>query len=236
MTILNATLLFVLAAAPARAQTPAAGTAEACKTLEAKARALKAPELRCDATAAALIVSGVPEARLRELEKQGLFPQRRFLGYPVVNGKSVAAATQAPAAPSLAVLTAEELALKAAQARVLTQAVAADFDNAVARRPLAAGPDESLRDSVASAPAVKADMATGRDARLVLAQQGPPGSAGGPPGSGQPQDTTRRGGPPGSGGQNPPRSGPPGSGGQNPPRSGPPGSGNPPDRTPPGGG
>ncbi len=238
MTIVNATLLFVLAAAPARAQTPAVGPADACKTLEAKARALKAPSLRCDPTAAALLVSGVTEARLQELEKQGLFPQRRFLGYPVVNGKTAAALPSLPE-PSATVAAAQAAELKAARARIMTQAVAADFDNAVARRAAAAGPDEALRDSVASAPLVKADMSSGKDARLVLVQQGPPGSAGGPPGSGgQQQDPPRRGGPPGSGGdqQNPPRSGPPGSGSQNPPRTGPPGSGNPPGQTPPGGG
>lgn len=237
MRTVNAILLFVLAATPLRAQTPAVSAADACKTLEAKARALNAPSLRCDATANALIVSGVTEARIQELEGQGLFPQRRFLGYPVVNGKTVAAAAQAPAAPSPAVIAAQELDLKAAQARVIARAVPADFDNAVVRRGAAAGPNEALRDSVASAPAVKADPASGRNARFLLVQ-GPPGSGGGPPGSGQPQDTTRRPGPPGSGGdqQKPPRAGPPGSGGQNPPRQGPPGSGNPPGQTPPGGG
>ncbi|MDP3541295.1 MAG: hypothetical protein Q8T11_02365 [Elusimicrobiota bacterium] len=241
MRTVNAILLFVLAATPLRAQTPAVNAADACKTLEAKARALSAPSLRCDSTADALIVSGVTQARLQELEKLGLFPQRRFLGYPVIDGKSLAAVTSAPVPPSPAVLAAQELQLKAAHARVLTQAVAADFDNAVARRAAAAGPGEALRDSVASLPSVKADMASGKNAGFVLVQQGPPGSAGGPPGSGgrdPQQQVPPRSGPPGSGGdqQNPPRSGPPGSGNQNPPRSGPPGSGNPPGgQTPPGG-
>lgn len=246
MRTVNAILLLVLAAATLRAQTPAVSAADACKTLEAKARALKADKLRCDATANALIVSGVTEAGLKELEKQGLFPRRVFLGYPVVAGKTaaVSAAAVSPA-PSAVVLAAQADELKAAQARIQAQAVVSDFDNAASRRGSAerAGSNagDTLRDAVADAPLVKADRASGRDARLFLAQQGPPGSAGGPPGSGgrEPQDTTRRNGPPGSGGdqQNPPRSGPPGSGNQNPPRSGPPGSGNPPGgQTPPGGG
>lgn len=247
MRTVYATLMLVLTASALLAQTPAPTASDACKALEAKARALKADSLRCDATANALIVSGVGEARLQELEKQGLFPQRRFLGFPVVNGKAVAASP----APSAAVVQAQAEDLEAARARIQAQAAVTSFDNRASRVSQAAGPDarrEALADSVADLPLVKADMTSAKGARLVLVQQGPPGSgAGGPPGSGNgppgsgrdpqtrdpQQQDPRRGGPPGSGGREPQRGGPPGSGnppGANPPGSNPPGGGAPPSR------
>jgi len=238
MRTVNAILLFVLAAAPLRAQSPAISAADACKKLEAGARALKAGSLRCDATANSLIVSGVTAAQLQELDKQDLIPQRRYLGYAVVPGKTVVQAS----VPSETVVAAQAAELKAAVARVDASALPADFDNAAVKTggisAFLAEASGDLKDSVASAPFVKADTASAKHPRVLLAQEGPPGSGGnqqvpprqGPPGTG---------GPPGSGGdqQVPPRQGPPGSGNNNPPRTGPPGSGNPPgQQVPPGGG
>lgn len=243
MRTVNAILLFVLAAAPLRAQTPAVSASDACKKLEAQARKLTSENVRCEALLHGLVLTEVTPAGRKAIE-EGLLAERKYLGYAVVEAPSLTAA--APVLPSPVVLQAQAEELKAAQARIQAQAVVSDFDNAASRLGSAerAGSNagDSLRDAVADVPLVKADMTSGKNARFVLVQQGPPGSAGGPPGSGgrdQQQDPPRRGGPPGSGGdqQNPPRSGPPGSGNQNPPRSGPPGSGNPPGgQTPPGGG
>lgn len=229
MRTVNAILLFVLAAAPLRAQTPVISAADACKTLEAKARALKADSLRCDAAANALIVSGVTAAQLQELDKQGLIPQRRYLGYAVVPGKSAFAA---PAAND-SVIAAQAVELQAAVERVKASAVPASFDSVAARSgefPVtraASSDGVTMRDSVAEIPLVKVDMTSSKKARLSLVQ--------GPPGSGGDQQQPPRQGPPGSGGN--PRQGPPGSGDQNPPSQGPPGSGGGNGgQTPPGGG
>ncbi|MBI2384481.1 MAG: hypothetical protein HYV14_00550 [Elusimicrobia bacterium] len=244
MRTVNAILLFVLAAAPLRAQTPAVSAADACKKLEAQARKLTSEKVRCEVLLHGLVLTEVTPAGRKAIE-EGLLAERKYLGYAVVEAPVRTAGT--PVLPSPVVLQAQADELTAAQARIRAQAVVADFDNAAARLGSAdrAGSSDrssdALRDAVADVPLVKADMAAGKNAKFVLVQQGPPGSAGGPPGSGgreQQQDTTRRGGPPGSGGdqQNPPRSGPPGSGNQNPPRSGPPGSGSQPGGQNPGGG
>ncbi len=210
MRTVNAILLFVLAAAPLRAQTPVISAADACQRLEAQARVLKADSLRCASSASGLVLSGISAAALQDMEKQGLFPERRYLGFAVVFGKAVYAA---PAAND-SVIAAQAVELQAAAARVDASAAPVNFDNAAAR---------TGGVSVASVAFVKADASSLRTPHLLLAQQGPPGSgggtppgAGGPPGRRDPQkEDPRRGGPTGSG--NPPgQQGPPG-GGSTPP-------------------
>ena len=238
MRTFSATLLFVLAAAPLRAQTPALSASDACKQLEAQAVKLTSEKVRCEAGLDGLVLSEVSASGLKALEI-GLFPEQRYLGHAIVAAS--AQLNQTPFLPSAIMVKAQAAELEAAKARVesspvLAQAAIGNFDNSLSRVNQASGKDslasrahrETLADAVADVPMVKADMSSGKNAKFILVQQGPPGSGGGPPGSGN--------GPPGSGrDRDPQRGGPPGSG--NPPRQGPPGSGNPPGgQNPPGGG
>jgi hypothetical protein len=207
MRTVNAILMFVLAAAPLRAQTPAVSAADACKKLLAQAAELTSEKVRCEAGPQGLVLTEVSAAARMALA-EGLFPERKYLGYAVVEASVQAA--RAAVLPSPLVIKAQELELKAASERVQAQAVVADFDNAAVRLGSAERADAGVRssdalvDAVADIPLVKADRVSGRDARLVLAQQGPPGSAGGPPGSGNPPGET----PPGGGSTPPSRPAP----------------------------
>ena len=224
MRTIITTLLFILALAPLRAQTPAPNAADACKQLEAQALKLTSEKVCCEAGLDGLVLSEVSASGLKVLEI-GLFPEQRYLGHAIVAAS--AQVNQTPLQPSAIMVKAQAAELEAAKTRVesspvLAQAAIGNFDNSVTRVGLASGKDalasrahsETLADAVADIPMVKADMSSGKNARFVLVQQGPPGSGGGPPGSGN--------GPPGSG-RDPqtrdPRQGPPGS---KPPHQGPP--------------
>ncbi|MDD5304920.1 MAG: hypothetical protein PHS14_17625 [Elusimicrobia bacterium] len=244
MRTVSPILLFVLALAPLRAAEPALTAPKACEALEAQALKLTAEKVRCEAGPEGLILRDISPAGLKALQKD-LIVERRYLGHLVVLENA-----QTPAGPSPVIAAMMAIQIKAAEARLqdspaAAQASVVNFDNSVTRMNRAEGKDalasgaqsETLADAVADIPLVKADMASGKNAKFVLVQQGPPGSGGGPPGSGN--------GPPGSGRdpgardpqqQDPHRGGPPGSGGRDPQRGGPPGSGNPPGgQNPPGG-
>ena len=209
MRTVHATLLFVLAVAPLRAELPALSAADACKQLQAQALKLTTEKVRCEAATGGLVLSEVSDAARKTLEK-GLFPERRFLGHAVLAAETQTA--QTPAGPSPVVIQAQA---RLQDSPALAQAIAANFDNSVARIGQAAGSDagtwgladgaqgKTLNDAVADFPLVKADMSSDKAAKFLLVQ-GPPGSGGGPPGSGAgPQFPPRGGGPPGS--SNPPR-------------------------------
>src|SRR3989338_3161711 len=111
MRTVNAILLFVLAAAPLRAQTPAISAFEACKKLVAQAAKLTSEKVRCEAAAGGLVLAEASPAARKALE--ALFPERTYLGHAIVEASAPAVRTSV--LPSPVVIKAQELGLEAAQ-------------------------------------------------------------------------------------------------------------------------
>lgn len=231
---LAAPLLFLLALTPARAQEGATAP-QACARLVARALVLTGEKIVCEPGVAGLTLKNVSAKGLQSLRVADI-RDGRYLGFTI-------AGDDAAPAPVVAATVNEAQAAKllAAQAR-LADVPAVNFDNGAKCSELNGYDLPLVVSGLSGRERVTDAVADTVKGFKLLPAGGPPGSGapqnddeqepvvprrGGPPGSGEPQQTTpRRGGPPGSTDpqQDPSR------------RTGPPGTGNVPGgQVPPGG-